>query len=1074
MGDPNTAKLNNTGTEKSWDYLILTASNQTQKRFYRNQLELRRGLGLLSQVKKILVVPDPPNQRIGSGGSTVFALLQVLNRECKNPSQKELTSAVIEKILSRLRILIIHAGGDSRRMPAYGPCGKIFTPLPSRFESLFGDTIFDRQFPMYRDLPFPCSSQGQVVIASGDVLLFFSPQDVQFQTEGITGLACSVSPEQAKKHGVFVAENSIEVRLFLQKPSVAKQKKRGAVNSKAQSLLDIGVMGMDALTSARLMSLIEIKKRNRGFVWAGPNAKEITSFGMDFYRDICCAMGNKIDFHDFVTNVRSSGSKLSESFLKAIYATMSKVPFFVHPLRQCTFLHFGTPRQLIETGSRLVKRDQSSRLNQTLLSINNHVSDTQLIKGTKSWVEGCWIRSTLNLQGENVVVGADVDKPLSLKAKTCLDVIKGRSRYGEPVWFVRIYGLDDCFKASIHEKSLFANHPFLDWLKITKVSQKEIWDEELKDSEKKLWNAKIFPAVSSPDHYWKWLWMSDPSQATQNQIQSWKKADKYSLEQITHLADLKDFHQKRWNHRIKKMYSHIDKTFQKQSPFSARDLELIFKNLDEKQREQWIHNILTQACCHLDTHNKTESEIDKLTYSRISHSLATAVKQCLTSKKKKWNQILQSALTDLSEKDKNCLESLGIDSSSFQDAETWCRRLKESAFENLSQTIVWSQRKAQDHPQSAVRSDAIIWGRAPARLDLGGGWTDTPPYALEKGGCVINTAVNLNRQPPIHVYARVINEPIIRITSIDHGLRISINQLDDLMDYHKATSKFSLAKAALVLSGFSKDTAIWPRGTQTLKDMLEHFGGGIELTTLAAIPSGSGLGTSSIMGAVLVAVINRMMAREINQRELFNQVLQLEQELTTGGGWQDQIGGTLGGTKIITTQPGLVPDPKIKRVQSDVLNSRTNQRQTLLYYTGLRRLAKNILRNIVSGYLDRNRKTMNTLHRLHMFPPLLVDAMESKDMQSFGELINRALYLKKEIDPDSINPEIIKILNKFKPFMIGATILGAGGGGFLLVVAKSPQDAKSARQALTKDPPNPLARFFDFDISTAGLEVTVC
>lgn len=177
---------------------------------------------------------------------------------------------------------------------------------------------------------------------------------------------------------------------------------------------------------------------------------------------------------------------------------------------------------------------------------------------------------------------------------------------------------------------------------------------------------------------------------------------------------------------------------------------------------------------------------------------------------------------------------------------------------------------------------------------------------------------------------------------------------------------------------------------------------------------------------------------------------------------------------MITTEPGLVPDPKIQAVKSDVLDPRINQDQTLLYYTGMRRLAKNILRNIVGHYLDRDRKTMETLHKLHVFPPLLVDAMEKTNMQRFGELIDKALLLKKEIDPGSSNPEMEKILEKFSPYIIGATFLGAGGGGFLLIVSKSSEDAAAARRALEKDPPNSLARFFDYDISATGLEVTVC
>jgi galactokinase/mevalonate kinase-like predicted kinase len=84
------------------------------------------------------------------------------------------------------------------------------------------------------------------------------------------------------------------------------------------------------------------------------------------------------------------------------------------------------------------------------------------------------------------------------------------------------------------------------------------------------------------------------------------------------------------------------------------------------------------------------------------------------------------------------------------------------------------------------------------------------------------------------------------------------------------------------------------------------------------------------------------------------------------------------------------------------------------------------------------------------------------------------LELKKTIDPDSSNPELEKMLEKFRPHMIGATFLGAGGGGFLLIVCKSPKDAAAARKTLEKNPPNSLARFFEYDISATGLEVTVC
>ena len=136
------------------------------------------------------------------------------------------------------------------------------------------------------------------------------------------------------------------------------------------------------------------------------------------------------------------------------------------------------------------------------------------------------------------------------------------------------------------------------------------------------------------------------------------------------------------------------------------------------------------------------------------------------------------------------------------------------------------------------------------------------------------------------------------------------------------------------------------------------------MTTLAAIPKGSGLGTSSIMGAVLLATIQRVCGVRLSSRGLFHAVLRLEQMMTTGGGWQDQVGGVSGGLKLITTQPGIVPDPTFRYVPAEALDPKLNGGQTLLYYTGVTRLAKNILQEVVGKWLDRDRETVETLQQI--------------------------------------------------------------------------------------------------------------
>jgi galactokinase/mevalonate kinase-like predicted kinase len=256
--------------------------------------------------------------------------------------------------------------------------------------------------------------------------------------------------------------------------------------------------------------------------------------------------------------------------------------------------------------------------------------------------------------------------------------------------------------------------------------------------------------------------------------------------------------------------------------------------------------------------------------------------------------------------------------------------------------------------------------------------------------------------------------------------------------------------------------------------MLDTFGGGIELTSLAAIPKGSGLGTSSIMGAVILAVIHRVMGRTLTQKELFHAVLRLEQSLTTGGGWQDQIGGAVGGAKIVSTEPGLIPDAKIHYLPVDVLDPNVNHGHTLLYYTGITRLAKGILGQVVGRYLDRDRRTLSTLRQIHALAPQVGEALSRKDMRAFGQLVDATWQLNKQLDPNSSNEQVEDLFSIIQPHIDGAKLLGAGGGGFLLMVCKSPEDAEQIRVKLDADPVNERARFFDYDINPDGLVVTVC
>jgi len=402
----------------------------------------------------------------------------------------------------------------------------------------------------------------------------------------------------------------------------------------------------------------------------------------------------------------------------------------------------------------------------------------------------------------------------------------------------------------------------------------------------------------------------------------------------------------------------------------------------------------------------------------------------------------------------------------FLDAD----KLEDKAFELIREAVgkgihhdeLPSQKRIQ------IRSDEVVWVCAPARLDFAGGWSDTPPYCLENGGSVLNAAVKLNRQYPIQVIGKLHSEPFIKINSIDLGEHIIISETSEMLSYQEPANWAALPKAAFVVAG------IMPEDTElNLQDILKELGGGIDLTLFSAVPAGSGLGTSSILGSAIIVCLSRILGQQLTQEDIFNRTLYMEQLMTTGGGWQDQIGGVVGGVKHIQTEPGLFQVPRISWTDLKIRPNMDLSERFLLYYTGYRRMAKNILRNIVGKYLDRDVITLRTISKLREKSFEMKEELDHRNIDAFGAKIGEVWGLNKILDPGTSNEEIESILEKISPLVHGAKLLGAGGGGFLFMVTKGVEQSRKVREILEKTPPNDRARFFDFDIDLEGLKVSV-
>ena len=339
---------------------------------------------------RAIVVADPGGKRIGSGGSTLYCLMEVLHKRLGRDVAKS-GPRRWEEVLAGLRILIVHAGGDSRRLPAYGPCGKIFIPVPGENDSAVCLTLFDRQLPTYLSLPGPAPGQGQTVIVSGDVLLRFDPSDICLTRPGITGLACYASPEQASRHGVFCQRptnaeggDDSSVCLYLQKPSIAEQRARGAIDAYGQSCLDIGVMHFDAATATRLLRVFGARPDAAGRpALAGRRGRAVLDRGLDFYREVCCAMGTQASLESYIHSAKDSGSRWTDAMLAELFETLSDMPFSVQLLKHCDFLDFGASRAILTNGTRLLQEDRGISSPQSCPDINNEVAPSASVQGSR-------------------------------------------------------------------------------------------------------------------------------------------------------------------------------------------------------------------------------------------------------------------------------------------------------------------------------------------------------------------------------------------------------------------------------------------------------------------------------------------------------------------------------------------------------------------------------------------------------------------------------------------------------------------------------------------------------------------
>ena len=296
----------------------------------------------------------------------------------------------------------------------------------------------------------------------------------------------------------------------------------------------------------------------------------------------------------------------------------------------------------------------------------------------------------------------------------------------------------------------------------------------------------------------------------------------------------------------------------------------------------------------------------------------------------------------------------------------------------------------------------VIRGRAPLRVSFGGGGTDVEPFCVNQGGAIIGSTINK------YAYCSIVpreDEEII-VHSLDFDMTVKYNTRENYV----YDGKLDLVKAAL-------------------KSM--EIRQGCEVYLQCDAPPGSGLGTPSTVMVAMLAAMARWKGVEMDAYQLADLAYQVEREdLKIAGGYQDQYAATFGGFNFIEFhgRNNVVVNPL--RIKKDIIHEL--QYNLLLCYTGNIHVSANIIKDQVQNYEKKD--AFDAMCEVKALAYALKDELLKGNLHNFGKLLNYGWESKKRMSSKITNPQVDALYNEaMAAGALGGKLLGAGGGGYLLM-----------------------------------------
>lgn len=307
----------------------------------------------------------------------------------------------------------------------------------------------------------------------------------------------------------------------------------------------------------------------------------------------------------------------------------------------------------------------------------------------------------------------------------------------------------------------------------------------------------------------------------------------------------------------------------------------------------------------------------------------------------------------------------------------------------------------------------MIIVRSPLRISLGGGGTDLPSYYRDHSGFLIAAAID--KYVYITLHQTFVQELIIKYSKLERVT--SIEEVEHPI----------------------------------IRESLKHVGvpaPRLEITSMADIPAGTGLGSSSSFTTALLKALHTLKKNLVHPRELAEEACHIELNLLKEPiGKQDQYIAAYGGITCFRFLPNdQVEAWPLKIDQETLFNLEDN---LLLFFTGYSRSASNILKEQDTKSKNKDNDMIANLHFVKDLGMKSKDALEKGDLEEFANLMNVHWDHKKKRSANMSNSNIDDWYELArKNGALGGKMIGAGGGGFLMFYTEDKMKLRHAmRQA---------------------------